>query len=63
MTKLNTKASASTGFQAYQSSFNQAHNLSLLAPTIQTNTLKKRAIQANASAWIGLIVDNYGRGY
>jgi hypothetical protein len=33
----------------------------LLALTIQADVLKKRAIQANASAWIGLIVDNYGR--
>ncbi|KAF1961653.1 hypothetical protein CC80DRAFT_543018 [Byssothecium circinans] len=49
-----------TGYQAYQSSLNQAHDLSLLAPTIQADALKKRAIQANASAWIGLIVDNYG---
>jgi hypothetical protein len=31
----------------------------LLAPTIQADAHKKRAIQANASAWIGLIVDNY----
>jgi hypothetical protein len=58
-TKLNTKASASTGYQADQSSLNQAHDLSLLAPTIQADALKKRAIQANASTWIGLIVDNY----
>ncbi|KAF1956869.1 cytochrome P450 [Byssothecium circinans] len=50
-----------TGYQAYQSSLNQAHDLSLLAPTIQADALKKRAIQANASAWIGLIVDNYAK--
>jgi hypothetical protein len=30
-----------------------------LALTIQADVLKKLAIQANASAWIGLIVDNY----
>jgi hypothetical protein len=48
MTKLNTKASASTGYQAYQSSPNQALDLSLLAPKIQANALKKQAIQANA---------------
>jgi uncharacterized protein HemY len=30
----------------------------LLVLTIQANARKKRAIQANASAWIGLIVDN-----
>jgi hypothetical protein len=60
-TKLNTKASASTGYQTYQSTLNQAHDLSLLAPTIQADALKKRAIQANASAWIGLIVDKYDR--
>jgi hypothetical protein len=59
MTKLNTKASASTGHQANQSSLNQAHDLSLLAPTIQADALKKRAIQANTSTLIGLIVDNY----
>jgi hypothetical protein len=59
-TKLNTKTSASTGYQTYQSSLNQAHDLSFLALTIQADALKKRAIQANASAWIGLIVDNYG---
>jgi hypothetical protein len=38
----------------------QAHNLSLLVLTIQADALKKRAIQSDASAWIGLIVDNYG---
>jgi hypothetical protein len=59
MTKLNTKASASTGYQADQSGLNQAHNLSLLALTIQADALKKRSIQSDASAWIGLIVDNY----
>jgi hypothetical protein len=35
----------------------------LLALTIQADVLKKLAIQANASAWIGLIVDNYGSEY
>jgi formate/nitrite transporter FocA (FNT family) len=30
-----------------------------LVLTIQADVLKKQAIQANASAWIGLIVDNY----
>jgi hypothetical protein len=32
----------------------------LLVLTIQADALKKRAIQSDASAWIGLIVDNYG---
>jgi hypothetical protein len=50
-----------TGYQANQSSLNQAHNLSLLALTIQADALKKRSIQSDASAWIGLIVDNYVR--
>jgi hypothetical protein len=60
MTKLNTKLALVQAIKPINQASIQAHDLSLLVLTIQAGVLKKQAIQANASAWIGLIVDNHG---